>query len=103
MNLQANYIFVLTGGDELVINKNITVLKLDLPRDGRYLDRISVGEKFFGCLKKPWGPHSLLNNGYRVSFKVEKLPGHGVDLPPQSSADVKENVELCLQSPFGPP
>jgi len=34
------------------------------------------------------------------SFPGVKRPGHGVDHPPQSSAEVKERVELYLYSPL---
>ena len=41
--------------------------------------------------------------GYRVSFPRVKRPGRGgVYHPPESSAEVKERVELCLYSPSGP-
>jgi hypothetical protein len=43
---------------------------------------------------RPWGPASLLYDGYRVSFPGVKRPGLGVDHPPPSSAEVKERVEL---------
>ena len=43
---------------------------------------------------RPWGPPSLLHNGYRVSFPGVKRPGRGVNKPPPSSAKVKERVEL---------
>jgi hypothetical protein len=36
------------------------------------------------------------------SFPGVKRPGRGVDHPPQSSAEVKEGVELYLYSPCGP-
>jgi hypothetical protein len=36
------------------------------------------------------------------SFPGVKRPGRGVDRPPLSSAEVKERVELCLYSLFGP-
>jgi hypothetical protein len=36
------------------------------------------------------------------SFPGVKRPGLGVDLPPPSSAEVKERVELNLYSPSGP-
>jgi hypothetical protein len=49
----------------------------------------------------PWGPPSLLHNGYRVSFPGVKRPGRGVNHPPPSSAEVKERVELYLYSPSG--
>ena len=44
------------------------------------------------------GPTQLLYNGYWVSFPELKGPGLGVDHPLQSSADVKEIVELYLYS-----
>ena len=40
------------------------------------------------------GTESILYNGHRVSFPGVNRPGHGVDHPPPSSADVKERVEL---------
>jgi hypothetical protein len=51
---------------------------------------------------RPWGPPSLLYNGYLVSFPGVKRPGRGVDHPPSSSAIVKERVELYFYSPSGP-
>jgi hypothetical protein len=42
----------------------------------------------------PWGPPSLLYNGYRVSFPGLKWPGRGVKLPPPSRVEVKEGVTL---------
>jgi len=50
----------------------------------------------------PWGPPSLLYNGYRVSLPEGKAAGSGVDHPPPPSAEVKERVELNLYSPSGP-
>jgi hypothetical protein len=44
--------------------------------------------------------HSLLYNGYRVSFPGVKRPGRDVNHPPPSSAEVKERVELYLYSPL---
>jgi hypothetical protein len=60
------------------------------------------GEIFRSRLDRPWGPPSLLYNGYRVSFPGVKRPNRGVDHPPSSSAEVKERVELYLYSPSGP-
>jgi hypothetical protein len=58
------------------------------------------GEIFRSRQDRPWGPPSLLYNGYLVSFLGVKRPGRGVDHPP-SSARVNERVELYL-SPSGP-
>jgi len=49
---------------------------------------------------RPWGPHSLVYSGYRV-FPGVKRPRRDVDHPPTSSAEVKESVELDLNSPSG--
>ena len=48
------------------------------------------------CPDRPWGPPSLLYNGYRVSFLGVKRPGRGVDHPLPSSAKVKERVVIPL-------
>jgi hypothetical protein len=60
------------------------------------------GEIFRTRPARPWGPPSLLYNGYQVSFPGVKRPGRGVDHPPPSRAEVKERVELYLYSPSGP-
>ena len=46
-----------------------------------------------------WGQPSLLYNGYRFSFPGVKRPGHGVDPPPISRAEVKERIERYLYAP----
>ena len=58
------------------------------------------GEVFRTRPDRPWGPPSLLYNGYRV-FPGVKRPGRGVDHPQPSSAEVKKRVELYLYSPSG--
>jgi len=35
------------------------------------------------------------------SFPVVEQPGHGVDHPPPSNAEVKERVQLYLSPPLG--
>jgi hypothetical protein len=50
----------------------------------------------------PWGPPSLLYNGYRVPFPGVRRPCRGVVHPPANSADVKERVEPYLYSPSIP-
>ena len=59
------------------------------------------GEIFCTSPHRPWGPSSLLYNGYRA-FPEVKRSGRGVDHLPPSSAEVKKRVELYLYSPFGP-
>jgi hypothetical protein len=44
----------------------------------------------------------LLYNGYRVSFPGVKRLGRHINHPPQSSAEVKEIVELYFCFPSGP-
>ena len=60
------------------------------------------GEVF--CIRpyRPWHPHRLLYNRYRVYFPRVKRPGRGVNHLPPSNADVKETVELYPYSPSGP-
>ena len=54
------------------------------------------------CPDQPCGPPTLLCNGYRVYFPRVRLPGFGVGLPPQSSAEIKETVELYRYILSGP-
>jgi len=58
------------------------------------------GEIFCTHPDQPWGPPSLLYNGYWVS-SGGKWPGRGIDHPSPYSAEVKERVELYIYSPFG--
>ena len=53
-------------------------------------DRIPVGSRFFRTrTDRPWGPPSLLYNGYRV-FPVVKRPGRGPDHPPHLAWRLKK-------------
>ena len=47
------------------------------------------GESSRTPLCRPWGPPSLLYNGYQVSFSGIKRPSCGVDHPPSSTAKLK--------------
>jgi hypothetical protein len=71
-------------------------------RAGRSRDRIPVGgEIFCTCLDWPWGPPSLLYNGYRVFPGGKEQPGHDADPSSPSSAVGHERVEQYLCSPYG--
>jgi hypothetical protein len=48
------------------------------------------GEIFLSRPDRPWGPPSLLYNGYRVSFPGVKRPGRGVDQPPHLVPGLKK-------------
>jgi hypothetical protein len=57
------------------------------------------GEIFRTCPDRPWGPPSLLYDGYRVFPGCKVRPGRDSDPSPPSSAEVKNRVELYLYSP----
>ena len=60
-------------------------------RAGRSGDRIPVGgEIFLTCPDRPWGPPSLLYNGYRVFTEGKERPGRDTDPSTPSSAVVKK-------------
>jgi hypothetical protein len=46
------------------------------------------GEIFRNCPDRPWGPPSLLYNGYRVFPGGRMRPGRDADPSPPSSAEV---------------
>jgi hypothetical protein len=72
--------------------------------DGRSVQGSKFGGGQIFCTRtdRPCGPPSLLHNRYRISFPGVKRPRRGVDHPPPSSAEIKERVELYLNSPSGP-
>jgi len=39
---------------------------------------------------RPWGPPSLLQNGYRLSFPGVKWPGRGLGHPPRLAPRLKK-------------
>jgi hypothetical protein len=71
-------------------------------RPGRFGVQTPVGAKRLRLLHsrpyRPYGPPSLLCNGYRGSFPRVKRPERGVDHPPPSSAQVK-NVYSYTSTP----
>ena len=46
------------------------------------------GEIFYTCPDRPWGPSSLLYNGYRLFHGGKKRPGRNADPSPPSSGVV---------------
>jgi len=70
--------------------------------DGPGIESQWGSEIFYTGPDWPWGPPSLLYNGYRVFSRSKLWPGCGVDPPPLSRAEVKERVELYLYSLSGP-
>jgi len=65
-------------------------------------DRVPQEARFSAPVQtRPWGPPTLLYNGYRVFLGV-KSAGAWRWPPIPSSAEVKEIVELYLYSPSGP-
>jgi len=69
---------------------------------GYGLDVPGVGEIFHTCPDRPWGPHSLLYNGYRVFPEGKEWPRRDADPSPPSSDVGHERVELYLYYPYGP-
>ena len=65
-------------------------------------DRIPVGARFSACPDQPWGPRSLLYNGYRVFPGGKVWPGHAADHSPTLQCCSHGRVELYLYPPSGP-
>ena len=53
------------------------------------------------CPDRPWGPPSLLYNGYRVFPRVKERPGRDADPSPPSSAVVKKEQSYTSTPPMG--
>jgi hypothetical protein len=78
------------------------LFRLPSLRAGRSGDRIPVGGEIFRSRSyRPWGPPSLLYNGYCV-FPGGKAAGAWRWPPTPSSAEVKESVDLYLFFTSGP-
>ena len=54
------------------------------------------GEIFHTCPDQPWGPPSLLYNGYQVFPRGKEQPGHDTDPSPPSSAVVMKSRAIPL-------
>ena len=74
----------------------------DWLRSGRFGDGISVGGEIFRtCPDRPWGPPSLLYNGYRVFPGGKERPGRDADPSPRSSAVVMKEQSYTSTPPMG--
>ena len=58
------------------------------------------GEIFRTCSDRPWGPPSLLYNGYRVFPWGKERPGRDADPSPSSSAEVMKGRAIPLPPPL---
>ena len=58
--------------------------------DGPRFESWWGGEIFRTCPDRPWGPHSLLYNGYRAFLGGKERPEGDPDPSPPSSAVVKK-------------
>ena len=68
----------------------------------KYKQRARKGLQIFRTRPdRPWRPPGLLQNGYRVPFPGVKQLGRRLYLSLQSSAEVKDTVELNPYSPSG--
>ena len=64
-------------------------------------DRILVGTRFSTRPDRPWGPPSLLYNGYWVFPGGKVRPGRAADHSPPSSAAVMEEDSHTSTHPLG--
>ena len=96
--IQHYYILILKCGWPRLLSRYSDSLPTGWSGDG-----IPVGSETFLILPEtPWGPLSLLYNGYLVFPGGKERTGCGVDHQRLSSVKVKERVELYLYSPSGP-
>jgi len=59
------------------------------------------GEIFCTCPDRPWGPPSLLYNGYRVFPGGKLRPGRGVDHSPPFSPRLRKEYSYTSTPPLG--
>ena len=67
----------------------------------RVRDRIPVGTRFSAHPDRPWGPLSLLHNGYRVFPRGKVRLAHAADHSPPSIAAVMEEQSYTSTHPLG--
>jgi len=79
-----------------------SVWRDSLRAGSRGSDSPGGGEIFRACPDRPWGPPSLLYNGYRVSFPGIKRPRRGVDHSPHLAPREKKEYSYTSTPPYGP-
>jgi hypothetical protein len=67
--------------------------------DGQEIESRGGGQIFRTWSDQPWGPPTLLYNGYWVFPGGKVWLRHDADPSPPSSAEVKIRVQLYLYSP----
>jgi hypothetical protein len=73
----------------------------DYGLDGPRIESRWGGEIFRACPDRPWGPPSLLYNGYRVFPGSKVRPGRAADHSTPSSAEVMEEKSYTSTHPLG--
>ena len=63
--------------------------------------KLGGDEIFPTCPDRPWGPPSLLQNGYRIFHRGKVRPGRAADHSPPSSAAVMEEYSYNSTHPVG--
>ena len=74
----------------------------DSLRAGRSGNRSPLGTRFSAPVQTGPGAHPPIHTMDTGSFPGEKRPGRGVHHPPPSSAEVKEKIEVYINSPSRP-
>ena len=64
-------------------------------------DRIPVGTRFSARPDRPWGPPSLLYNGYRVFPRGKVQLGRAADHSPPSTDAVMKEYSYTFTHPLG--
>ena len=90
----------------------VTLLKSAVGRVAQSVQRLATGwtvrrsnpgggEIFRTCPDRPWGPPSLLYNGYRVLPWGKERPGRDADLSPPYSAVIMKGQSYTSTPPMG--
>jgi len=87
MLYQLTFILYLFSGPGIVFG---IATELRTGRPGDQIPGGGGGQIFRTCPERPWGPTSLLYNGYRVFPGGKERPGRDVDPLPPSSVVVKK-------------